>query len=79
MAHDVRRQHELTKALETATRSRRGANTRWRAAIAEALAAGVPRDVILKAAGGWDVIEVQDILRELDQRERKRELAGGRG
>jgi hypothetical protein len=28
----------------------------------------MPRDVILKAAGGWDVIEVQDVLRELDQR-----------
>ena len=74
MAHDVRRQHELTKALKTASRFRKGADTRWRAAIAEALAAGVPRDVILKVAGGWDVIEVQDIFRELDQRNRKREL-----
>ena len=74
MAHDVRRQHDLTKALETTTRFRKGAETRWRAAIAEALAAGVPRDVILKAAGGWDVIEVQDIIRDLDQRNRKREL-----
>ena len=69
MADDVQRQHDLTKALETATRFRKGADTRWRAAIAEALAAGVPRDVILKAAGGWDVIVVQDILRELDERE----------
>ena len=69
MADDVQRQHDLTKALETATRFRKGADTRWRAAIAEALAAGVPRDVILKAAGGWDVIEVQDILRELNERE----------
>jgi hypothetical protein len=68
MAHDVQRQHEFTKALETATRFHESADTRWRAAIAEALAAGVPRDVILKAAGGWDVIEVQDILRDLDQR-----------
>jgi len=68
MADDSQRQHDLTKALETASRFRKGAETRWRAAIAEALAAGVPRDVILKAAGGWDVIEVQDILRELDQR-----------
>jgi hypothetical protein len=68
MADDVRRQHELTKALETATRFREGADTRWRAAIAEALAAGVPRDVILNAAGGWDVVEVQDILCGLDQR-----------
>ena len=74
MAHDVRRQHELTKALKTASRLRNGAETRWRAAIAEALAAGVPRDVILKVAGGWDVIEVQDIFCELDQRNRKREL-----
>ncbi len=74
MVDDIQRQHDLTEALETATRFRKGAETRWRAAIAEALAAGVPRDVILKAAGGWDVIEVQDILRELDQRERKREL-----
>ena len=65
---DVQRQHDVTKALETATRVRRGAHTRWRAAIAEALAADVPREVILKAAGGWDVIEVQDILRDLDQR-----------
>jgi hypothetical protein len=68
MTDDVQRQHELTKALETSTRSRRAADTRWRAAIADALAAGVPRDVILKAAGGWDVVEVQDILRGLDQR-----------
>ena len=68
MVDDVQRQRDLTKALETATRFRKGAETRWRAAIAEALAAGVPRDVILKAAGGWDVIEVQDILRELDRR-----------
>jgi hypothetical protein len=68
MVDDVQRQHDLTKALETATRFRKGAETRWRAAIADALAAGVPRDVILKAAGGWDVIEVQDILRDLDQR-----------
>ena len=68
MANDVQRQHDLTKALERASRFRKGADTRWRAAIAEALAAGVPRDVILKAAGGWDVIEVQDILCELDQR-----------
>ena len=68
MAEDVQRNHDLTKALETATRFRQGADTRWRAAIAEALAAGVPRDVILRVAGGWDVIEVQDILRELDQR-----------
>ncbi len=74
MADDVRRLRELTKALETATRFREAADTRWRAAIAEALAAGVPRDVILKTAGAWDVIEVQDILRELDQRNRKREL-----
>jgi len=74
MAHDVRRQHELMKALETTTRFRRGANTRWRAAITEALAAGVPRDVIVKAAGGWDEIEVQDILRDLEQREPKCEL-----
>jgi hypothetical protein len=28
----------------------------------------VSRDVILKAASGWDVIEVQDRLRDLDQR-----------
>ena len=68
MADDVQRQHDLTKALETASRLRKAADTRWRSAIAEALAAGVSRDVILKAAGGWDVIEVQDILRELDQR-----------
>ena len=68
MADDVQRQHDLTKALETASRFRKGADTRWRTAIAEALAADVPRDVILKAAGGWDVIEVQDILRELDRR-----------
>jgi hypothetical protein len=67
--HDLtKRQHDLTNALETATRFRKGADTRWRAAIAEALAAGVPRDLVLKAAGGWDVIEVQDILRDLDQR-----------
>jgi hypothetical protein len=33
--------------------------------------------VILKVAGGWDVIEVQDILRELDQRTHKRELEVG--
>jgi hypothetical protein len=54
--------------VETATRFRKGADRRWRAAIAEALAAGVSRDVILKAASGWDVIEVQDSLRDLDQR-----------
>jgi hypothetical protein len=68
MADDVQRQQDLTKALETATRIRKGADRRWRAAIAEALAAGVSRDVILKAASGWDVIEVQDSLRDLDQR-----------
>jgi hypothetical protein len=28
----------------------------------------MPRGVILKAAGGWGVIEVEDVLRELDQR-----------
>jgi hypothetical protein len=37
----VQRQHDLTKALEKAMRSRKGADTRWRTAIAEALAAGV--------------------------------------
>lgn len=74
MAHDVERQDELTTALETATRFRSGAETRWRAAIAEALAAGVPRDVILKAARGWDAIEVQDIFRDLDERNCMREV-----
>jgi hypothetical protein len=68
MADAAQRQHDLATALETATRSRRSADTRWRAAIAEALDAGVPRDVILKAAGGWDETEVRDILRDLDQR-----------
>jgi len=73
MADDVqRRQHDLTKALERATRARNSADTRWRAAIAKALAAGVPRHVILKVAGGWDSTEVQDILRQLDERARKR-------
>ena len=73
MADDVqRRQHDLTKALERATRARNSADTRWRAAIAKALAAGVPRHVILKVAGGWDSMEVQDILRQLDERARKR-------
>lgn len=62
---DVQRQHELMTALETATRWRNGAETRWRRAIAEAHAAGVGRDVILKAAGGWDAIEVEDILHGL--------------
>jgi hypothetical protein len=66
MADDVQRQEELTKALERATRLRNGADTRWRVALAEAFAAGVPRDVILKACG-WDVIEVEDILLGLDE------------
>lgn len=65
MVDDVQRRDDLTKALETATRVREDAETRWRAAIAEALAAGVPHDVILKTAGGWDVTPVQNVLREL--------------
>ena len=69
MADDDQRQQDVTKALETATRLRKRSDTRWRAAIAEALAAGVPRDVILTVAGGWDVTEVQDRLRELGQRD----------
>ena len=70
MADAVERHSDLTKALETATRLREDADTRWRAAIAEALAAGVPRDVILQVAGGWDATEVRGILRQLDQRNR---------
>jgi hypothetical protein len=66
MASDVQREQDLTKELKSATRLRNSADTRWRAAIAEALAAGVPRDVILKACG-WDAIEVEDILRGLEE------------
>ena len=77
MADEVQRQHDVTRALETATRFRESADTMWRAAIAEALAEGVPREVILKVAGGWDVTELRDILRDLDQRGCRRELESG--